>query len=514
VCFLLGLLLHTGAETPRRDAAFASLVHSPHRDDFALVQLQAQMVVRKDHGCRKGNATVHSDEQHALFAPGLTFDVPIRPALVGSHHFRFLDFFRRMSNHQSDRGIILSLTESSASAKAAGGLTLGVWFVAFLFAIWSMAMLTRLLCNNMEVPEQPDAGDFQKERGRPCCNYLCAALLFFLCFATFWMTILNVAMVNTSIKKEPTTMDGNTTVTKFPIQDPGQRGFQASEGVALSVVIACVTMWNWRCYGAVRIASALLAQFVLRGGTIAIIVALVFEIFGSIALSAVGLAFPLLNMLLVGFSEEGAKMAAVVFSVWLSADAIGTQPGCCLQCWRSLVESPRALMLAGLSVGYGFMIVENAEYLISSASTPGEKRTSPGNTPDEMQGGAIVNFFTCVTILIRVLLNIHPWLAGYSAARIADVAFKQRREKALLGCSELLWAVWPSAVIHAAYDFLIVAVPFLGLFCPPLFWYFSRRWFYFEWDQVEPPSEALGAQAPPGDTKTGARDTPSCCPTN
>ena len=100
--------------------------------------------------------------------------------------------------------------------------------------------------------------------------------------------------MNDDIRKEPVvTEGGNVTVIRYVIQDPGQRAFEAGEGVAFSIVIACITCFAWRCYSDVRITNALLAQFLMRGGTLSVLVALTFEIVGSLLLGAVGMGMPL-----------------------------------------------------------------------------------------------------------------------------------------------------------------------------------------------------------------------------
>jgi len=317
-----------------------------------------------------------------------------------------------------------------------------------------------------------------------------------LVLVTFWMSLMQVWMVNEDIAREPQQteyLDGQpVTIIKLAIQNPGQRSFQAASGVALSAFIACATILSWRFAGQVSITTALLAQFAFRGGTLAISVAVALEIFGSIALLMFGVETSLGHMMLVGFAEEGAKLLAVILGVHLLAASL-EQPDtdCVLKAMRVLVESPRGLMLAGLAVGYGFMVVENAEYLISSASVPGQETVMPGSQRNERVDGFAMQFFTFLTVAVRVFLNIHPWLAGISASRVAEVVFEQRQQKLRVLVVDFLRAVWPCALVHAAYDLAVVSVPVLSMLAPPLFWYLSRRQFSISWTCAEKAVDAL-----------------------
>merc|ERR1719197_1744166 len=136
------------------------------------------------------------------------------------------------------------------------------------------------------------------------------------------------------------------------------------------------------------------------------------------------------------------------------------------------------------------MTLENVGYLLS-AGLMYDKDDSPA---DE-------RFIRCLIVAVRVGLNLHPWLAGISAARMARVAFGQERENLSLSFRELAWVLWPATVIHSAFDFGLVALPgLMAILMPPVAW-FSARWaFDREWASFETrtldmdPSEEITAQ--------------------
>jgi len=94
--------------------------------------------------------------------------------------------------------------------------------------------------------------------------------------------------------------------------------------------------------------------------------------------------------------------------------------------------------------------------------------------------------YTIVILIVRVLLNIHPWLTGLSALRIGRFAVKQGSTTACIGPYELVVAVMPAALIHALYDFLLLTVPLLGVLAVPVLWYASRRYFMSTWEELKP----------------------------
>lgn len=305
-------------------------------------------------------------------------------------------------------------------------------------------------------------------------------------------------MVNQTTAIEPEVVeqspDGPVTIIRYPIKEPGKGGFESGQGVFLSVVVGCILTFAWRWRGSVQISAPLLAQFALRGSTLALAMAILLELLGEAALSDVGIGtkegFTFGNvcmMLIVGASEESTKLLAVFFGIWVSKAALvnSGQKG---SCWGALVESPRALMLAGFAVGFGFMVNENAEYMIAVVSTP-PMHYSTESADDEMVGAAALLLMSVLTICVRVLLNIHPWWAALSAGRLARVVFRDGRATAWPGCFEFMVAVIPSSLSHAFYDFLVgVDVPgVISMAIPLVFWLMARWAFFVAWDSYEEP---------------------------
>merc|ERR1719410_281232 len=92
--------------------------------------------------------------------------------------------------------------------------------------------------------------------------------------------------------------------------------------------------------------------------------------------------------------------------------------GCCHKNFCHVwVTSPRALALAGLASGFGFMALENVEYILAVVMRP--PQIPEGSKEDEDVGYSegVTVVVTMIIIAVRVLLNLHPWLAGLSALR-------------------------------------------------------------------------------------------------
>merc|ERR1711971_684174 len=99
-----------------------------------------------------------------------------------------------------------------------------------------------------------------------------------------------------------------------------------------------------------------------------------------------------------------------------------------------------------------------------------------------------------LVIITRSALNFHPWATGLAAARIARVVFvdgRPVRAKVTLSPSELLWALWPSIAVHAAFDSALELLPGLGLGAltlpmPGITWLIVRWVFNQEWAAWNP----------------------------
>jgi RsiW-degrading membrane proteinase PrsW (M82 family) len=329
---------------------------------------------------------------------------------------------------------------------------------------------------------------------------------------TFLVTLLVLSAAGTT-SSDPTegeVVDYDSGVVRQP-RHPGERAYEAGQGVALSVALMALVIFRRRHLYNVQISSGLLSHYAIRGATMSACIASGLEIVGVLVLKHItGLdnadlmptpekysgGFSLLpvavTMALVGASEELAKASAVMLGAWLVAGAMRLDPpSCCQKLRRVLVESPRALMLAGLAVGCGFMTIENVGYLLSA-----------GLMYDKDDSVAAERIVRCIIVGVRVGLNLHPWLAGITAARMAQVTFGQGRESLTFSFKEFVWVLWPASALHAAFDFGLVGLPgVLAMFLPICSWLGARAIFNQEWDKYETsraseadPSEELTAQ--------------------
>jgi RsiW-degrading membrane proteinase PrsW (M82 family) len=378
------------------------------------------------------------------------------------------------------------------------------------------------------------AATHKAELGDPCYNSLCVGLCFLLSTLAFVLTALNIEAVNLSIEKDSTVFEivnrEAYTIERYPINNVGQRSFEASLGVMLSLTIACYVLLYWRRKGGgggggqetpIMMRTSLLVIFVLRGATLSITFALVLEILGDILLAYAGFksdketarsagpvfgAFTtLLSMIVVGCSEEFAKIVAATWGTCFSPAALQRRGGCCPSgCCRLLLVEPvkKKLVLAGLAAGYGFMIIENFSYLMNAASEPPGVYSPLNHTAgkdmkrDEMDSQTI-SALNWLTTFLRVVCNIHPWLTGYAAARLAKSL--ELHDVACVGCPVLMLAALPSAVIHTTYDFLLVVHPNPGLWVmavPFIFWYLSWHLFKASWDSLEDSAPSVAAVEP------------------
>jgi RsiW-degrading membrane proteinase PrsW (M82 family) len=232
-----------------------------------------------------------------------------------------------------------------------------------------------------------------------------------------------------------------------------------------------------------------LCQYAARGGSFALVIAVVVVSIGVLLLASVGIATIASYMAVVGYTEEYGKLVAVTCGTALMASMYQVAANSChCSCLcRSLVESPRALIISGFAAGFGFMTVENGLYVMSSAVIPPMKivTTGTGGGVQEIDDEA-TQVGTVATIVIRILFNIHPWLSGLCAARIAAIAFKENKGTACLSTSDIIWAITPSSIIHASFNVLVTILPgAVALPCVPIIWYGSKRWFQEEWNVAD-----------------------------
>jgi RsiW-degrading membrane proteinase PrsW (M82 family) len=187
------------------------------------------------------------------------------------------------------------------------------------------------------------------------------------------------------------------------------------------------------------------AQFFLRGALLSVFLAMIMEVVAMVYLGPNH--SPLKDVpiaILVGFSEEVSKLLFVLIGLNLLPHALPQQlilppaPNdrytSCVRWWSTLVESPRALAMAGIAAGFGFMTCENIEYftvVFYSQAPVGD---------------------TMAMVLFRVFLNLHPLLTGLAAARLAREVYVGTSIKSVT-IGRVTRAIYPSILIHAAFDF-------------------------------------------------------------
>eukprot|EP00928_Gymnodinium_smaydae_P053029 TRINITY_DN37111_c0_g1_i1.p1 TRINITY_DN37111_c0_g1~~TRINITY_DN37111_c0_g1_i1.p1 ORF type:complete len:646 (+),score=137.46 TRINITY_DN37111_c0_g1_i1:80-1939(+) len=467
-----------------------------------------------------------------------------------SHRFRFLPFVRQVM--ESARALRSKEVRAPTPTSAEGEWYnhAAAWSAFFLFCLLALGSATWWLCSRLHVELPPALDPLQKviivsgrsmspaedglslheeaelvaaARGRPVWSYACVVICFLLSTMVFAVTVVAVGMVNHQVLANPEVVQESggkiVVVTRFPISEPTKSGYEAGMGVAFSVAAASVLTFAWRWRKKVAITLSLLAQFALRGATLSLFIAIVLELLGEMVLQDGGVetgeGFNIGNalmMIVVGASEETAKLLAVVLGTYASASALSrSRPSaCCGRFWHVLVENRRALILAGFAVGFGFMINENAEYMMATASSPPMRYANTDGEETDRVGESALATIAFFTIMIRVLFNTHPWWCGISAARVAKLVYSEHRGVTMPSVGEFLWAIAPSALAHAAYDFVVSggAPALFAMLAPPGFWMVSRWIFMDEWARAE---ETCSARADhetraPGSAGAAAED--------
>lgn len=381
---------------------------------------------------------------------------------------------------------------------------LGLSLVAWSVSLVVVGIAIFFYCYRKQV-DLPEEDSYPAERGRQSWLYLAFIITFLFSLAVFMLTMVLLAITNAQIKEKPEdveNIDGqDATATRHMMGILGLRCIEASQGIALSVAVAAITLLNWRYADKVQISAALLVQFAIRGATLSILMTSIMELGGLYLMHTAGTPAQgytyyfgnLLDCLVVGFSEEGAKLAALVSCTYLSTRTlINVAPGCwprsCL--CRVLCESPRAFALAGMAVGYGFMILENGGYLSSIVSTPVTTYETGGPSSSQQTLAietAMSQVIAILEIATRVFLNVHPWLVGISAARVASIVWTNEPDMRLLGVVGFVWALAPSALAHCLFDFLIITGPtVVKLITPIVFFWAARSILHDKWIEFPP----------------------------
>lgn len=393
-----------------------------------------------------------------------------------------------------------SLVQADPFTSLHGNARIWLWFGVSNIVLLCLSACVCCASNRWKFPLAAEENpNLVAARGRPCWSYCCIVFSLISLSFVFWLVVSLVEAKNIEIEEQPLTsrtMSGQTVVVQsFEMTDVGYRGFEAFLGTLLSMAIATIILTWWRTDGPVRFAGSLMAQFVLRGATLSLFVAALLEFTGQLLLlcfgfsnastdtTSVGTA---LMMMVVGVSEEFAKLIAVTCGAsWTASSLIEGRMRCCF-CCATLIESSRQLALAGLAAGFGFMIVENAGYVIECATIPPSEVKNADDGQETLTKGAIL-ILTSMTIFVRVMFNIHPWLTGLSARRAARIVFEEGNpDNSSIGCFGYVRALWPAAFLHGLYDFLLIISPgFLGLLWPPIFSLVSYKLFALSWPKRE-----------------------------
>lgn len=232
-------------------------------------------------------------------------------------------------------------------------------------------------------------------------------------------------------------------VVKRLTGDP-DRGSSATISLILCFyVYRLVHTWlGWNKIGFLSLSLG--AQFFLRGAVISILMAMTLELMGMSYLKPRQVEWKDAPIaLIVGFSEEVSKLFVLVTGLVVIPrdlpEQLVLQPRAddrftsCVRWWTTLVDSPKALAMAGIAAGFGFMTSENIEYFMLVFTSSDVEEAWP-------------------LVVFRVFLNLHPMLTGLAAARLAKELFLPGQIKNVT-IGRLARAIAPSVVMHALFDF-------------------------------------------------------------
>ena len=204
--------------------------------------------------------------------------------------------------------------------------------------------------------------------------------------------------------------------------------------------------WIYGSKSRPRLRRGSMAHFAIRGATLAPVLSLVLEL---VLLPLVFWVSPPLAGFLyttgtMGGVEELVKFMVLIWLSWSTWKPWEPKP----QVARSWPQSLKGVMLAGFSLGVGFMVTENWGYF--NLSAPLFRKLDwalqhPNLAMDEVtEAGRLIDF--------RIFLNPHPFLSGIAAGRFAQWTSKSTQKT--LTCKRLWWVLWPSVVLHALANLL------------------------------------------------------------
>jgi len=209
-----------------------------------------------------------------------------------------------------------------------------------------------------------------------------------------------------------------------------------SDLVLWSAIAGLVGLRKW--IGGSVVERGSMARFACRGATLAVALAWLFERFLERLILAASPQFFLFLAKTglwsaLGGVEELTKFMSLIWFSWSGAKF--------WRCKRPLAQQwPKGVMLAGFSVGVGFMVVENCTKFCLAFRLP------------PMENDDIV-FRLFRLIFFRILLNPHPILTGIAAGRFTKFS---NAEKLTL---ETMWNVlWPSTLLHVLLN-IVLCIP-------------------------------------------------------
>mmetsp|Transcript_26369 Transcript_26369/g.47522 ORF Transcript_26369/g.47522 Transcript_26369/m.47522 type:complete len:528 (+) Transcript_26369:86-1669(+) len=362
-----------------------------------------------------------------------------------------------------------------------------IWMLILIVCLLMAGWLMKRLNSKLKV-EGSEVADSMPGYGHVFWLHFSSIAYVTVALVTFALAWLEVSLVKATIMENATLgNDLKDDGYKLKMDNSGWRSFQAGLVVVLSVLVGCSSILSWRKQGSVKLSNALAAQLIVRGASLALLVAIALEIASSKLLHVSGkemregsqaaILGAVKFTLIAGINEEFAKAFSVTLNSVTKPEALPSRPaGCCGQ--TILLSSPGAIMLAGLSVGLGFMTIENASYVLAMV-------TIPMNVPEDGEKEEEVLTYAAgiFVVFVRVVFNLHPWLAGLTSGRIARVVFANDQDSTMPRFLEFVVAMAPAAMIHSAYDFLLMVLPsFLGMCMPPVFWVIARMLFAKEFN--------------------------------
>lgn len=396
---------------------------------------------------------------------------------------------------------------------------LSKWVVAFFITLaFAICVVQRILCG-LPVPLPTDAA-LCSLRGRRCWLYILSCVTLFMSCVAFVFTLTSIADTNHAMLKQNPPLGKSSAwqnvegtmidIKYYRINHPGERAYEAGLGIMLSGVVACAVLLLLRHRRLAKISVRLLAQFAVRGGGMLLLIALptkiiveAFFMMATLEFNWQGKSDSAWSVLGIGVIPalciEFAKYVAITSGAFLLASTARSRSteGLCNRCCSVLVESPTGLALAGLSVGFGMMIVENSMFMVDLAIVPPMKVKDFRTGEAEVTSEGMLRITRCALILSRVLLNQHPWLAGITAARVARVSFPQKQGMVSLSLAEMTWAIAPALIIEIIFLTILMFVS--GLFTSGvmlIFAFITSKVFWTEWTRLEKPAATPTPTAP------------------